>query len=189
MMIDNVNDGTVCGVAHHEAAHIVIACALGLAIGEKGMKVSVRSPDPTGEAHFEGATLGTEVVPSRVDNVVIALLAGGIAHRHFPGNVNAAVLIDQERIAELLGADCFTSPGLQARLALLKSQAEELVDRHWPMIEKVATAICRKDWAYRYPSNSFFREKAMSGDDLRSMLYPMPFWWIPQLSEQTSFCI
>jgi hypothetical protein len=42
------------------------------------------------------------------------------------------------------------------------------------MIEKVATAICRKEWVYRYPSNSFFREKAMCGDNLTSTLYLVP---------------
>jgi len=173
MMIDNVNDDTVCAVAHHEAAHIVIACVLGLGIGKKGVKVSVRSPDPTGEAHFEGASLGADVAPSKVDNVIIALLAGGIAHSKFPGNVEEAVLIDQERIAELLQAKCFMSPEVQERLPPLTSQANQLVDRHWPTIEKLAKAICSTEWSYLRPGNSFFREKAICGEKLKPILHPL----------------
>jgi hypothetical protein len=174
IMIDNVNDDTVRAVANHEAAHIVIACALGLSIGEKGATVCGFPPDPTGVAHFEGATQGTEVVASKADDVIIALLAGGIAHSKLRSDVKTAVLRDEERIAELLGSPSFTSPEVQAHCGLLKPRANELVDRHWPVIETVAMALCSKEWHYRRPANSFFKEKSLSGADLKSLLDPMP---------------
>ncbi len=46
-MIDNVNDETVCAVAHHEAAHVVVACDRELAIGKKGAIVYGHPPEPT----------------------------------------------------------------------------------------------------------------------------------------------
>lgn len=174
MMIDNVNEDTVRAVAHHEAAHMVIACALGLSIGKKGATVYGFPPDPTGVAHFEGATQGSDVIASKVDDVITALLAGGIAHRRFRNDVKTAVLKDEERIAELIGAPYFTSPKAQTHCAPLKSRANELVDRHWAEIEKVADVLCNKEWHYRRPANSFFKEKSVSGEDLRSLLPPMP---------------
>jgi hypothetical protein len=173
-MRDNVNDDTVLGVAHHEAAHIVIACALGLRIGERGATVYGFPPEPTGLAHFEGATQGTEVAASKVDNVIIALLAGGIAHSNLRNQINTAVLKDEERIAELLGAPGFKSPEVETHCAPLKSQAKELVDRHWLVIQKVAIALCSKEWHYRRPANSFFKEKSLPGEELKSILDPMP---------------
>ena len=173
-MRDNVNDDTVCGVAHHEAAHIVIACVLELSIGERGATVYGFPPDPTGVAHFEGATQGTEVAVSKVDNVIIALLAGGIAHSKLRNDINTEVLKDEERIAELMGAPGFESPEVQTHCAPLNSQAKELVDRHWPVIQKVAMTLCSKEWHYRRPANSLFKEKSLSGEELKSLLDPMP---------------
>ena len=169
-----MNDDTVRAVAIHEAAHIVIACVLGLSIGEKGAAVYGMPPDPTGVAHFEGATRGTEVVASKVHDVIIALLAGGIAHSKLRSDVKTAVLKDEERIAELLGSSSFTSPEVQAHCALLRPRANELVDRHWPVLETVATALCNKEWHYRYSASSFFKDKSLSGAELKSLLHPMP---------------
>ena len=173
-MIDNVNDETVRAVAHHEGAHIVIACVRGLAIDAQGMTVFGHPPDPTGVALFEGATPKTEVADAKVDNVVIALLAGGIAHRRFQDDVRTAVLKDEDRIAELLGAPSITCPEIQDRLGRLRAIATELVDRHWDKIQKVATKLCDKPWHRPSRHTSFFKDKSLSGDELKELLDPLP---------------
>lgn len=131
-MIDNVNDETVKAVAHHEAAHVVVAFNQDLSIGKKGAIVYGHPPEPTGSAYFEGATLGTPVDASKAESVIIALLAGGIAHSRFTDRIETAVLLDRQRIAEVMGAPSFASPELQERIPRLAAKAEELVDQFWP---------------------------------------------------------
>lgn len=172
-MIDNVNDETVCAVAHHEVAHVLIACDRGLAIGKKGVIVYGNPPDPTGSAYFEGATFGTPVDASNRENVVIALLAGGIAHSRLTGRIETAVLLDQQRIAELMGAPSFDSPDLQEQIRPLAAKAEELVNQHWPKIVSVSAALMKKNWQYRYPHSSFFKKKCLPGEELKTLLSPL----------------
>lgn len=172
-MIDHVNEQTVCGVAHHEVAHIVIACDRGLAIGKKGAVIYGQPPDPTGSAHFEGATFGTPVDASKKESVVIALLAGGIVHSRLADRIETAVLLDQQRIAELMGAPSFDSPELQEQIRPLVAKAEELVDKHWSIIVIVGAALCEKDWQYKYPHSSFFKQKSLPGEELKALLSPM----------------
>ena len=172
-MIDNINDETVCAVAHHEAAHVVIACDLELAIGKKGAVVYGHPPDPTGSAYFEGATSGTPVEASKEESVVIALLAGGIAHNRFTDRTERAVLSDQQRVAELMGAPSFSSPEVQERILPLSAKAAQLVDQHWSEIVKVGTALLKKEWQYRNRHVGFFKEKSLSGEELQNLLSPM----------------
>lgn len=172
-MVDNVNDETVCAVAHHEGAHIVVASDRKLAIGKKGAIVYGHPPEPIGSAYFEGATLGTPVDTSKKDSVVVALLAGGIAHSRFTDRIETAVLLDQQRIAELMGVSNFASPELQERILPLAAKAAELVNQHWPKIVRVGAALCKKDWHYKNPHSGFFKEKSLSGEELRTLLSPM----------------
>jgi hypothetical protein len=172
-MIDNVNDETVRAVAHHEAAHIVIACDRELAIGKKGAIVYGHPPEPTGSAYFEGATLGTPVDAAKKESMVIALFAGGIAHSRFTDRIETAVLLDQRRIAELMGVPSYASPELQERILPLAAKAEELVHQRWPEIVRIGAALCNKDWHYRNPHAGFFKEKSLSGEELQTLLRPM----------------
>lgn len=172
-MIDSVNDDAVRAVAHHEAAHIVIACHRELSIGKQGAIVYGHPPEPTGSAYFEGATLGTPVDASKVESVIIALLAGGIAHSRFTDRIETAVLLDRQRIAEVMGVPSFASPELQESIPLLAAKAEELVDQYWPEIVKVGTALWKQDWRYRNPHAFFFKKKSLSGEELQTLLRPM----------------
>jgi len=173
MMIDNVNEETVCAVAHHEAAHVVVACHRELPIGKKGATVYGHPPDPTGSAYFEGATLGSPVGASKKESVIIALLAGGIAHNRFTDRIETAVLLDQLRIAELMGGPSFGSPEVQERISPLAAKAAELVDQHWLEIVRVGTALCKKEWHYSNPHVGFFKDKSLSGEELQTLLSPM----------------
>ena len=164
----------VRGVAHHEAAHIVIACVLRLKIGMRG--ITVTRPfigDVTGAAYFEGTTAGTSIEEEKVDDVIVALLAGGIAHRRFKENVDTPTYRDRERIVELCGEASVHPPVLPSRCAPLAQMAESLVTAQWETIEHVASALCAKPWHYPNRYSHFYRDKTLSGNDIVAILRPM----------------
>lgn len=92
------DDMTREAAAIREAAHIVVARVLGLAIGPKGISIDGQA---WGFAHFQGADAGTEVAYGDVERVVIALLAGGAAHKRKKCDVKIETAGDEKRIAEL----------------------------------------------------------------------------------------
>jgi hypothetical protein len=38
---------------------------------------------------------------------------------------------------------------------------------------RLAAALCKKDWHYRNPHDGFFKEKSLSGEELKTLLSPM----------------
>lgn len=178
MAISNHNEELhaeeVLAVAHHEAAHIVVACVLGLKIGMKGTTVNGPSiGDVTGVAWFEGATPGTFVEEDKVDDVIVALLAGGRAHRRFKENVETPTYKDRERIVELCDEPPTHPPVVPSRCEPLMEMAELLVTEHWEAIKRVASALCAKQWHYSRKPSQFFRDKTLSGNELVAILAPM----------------
>src|SRR5216110_236977 len=101
LMAVDAGDEHCRAAGYHESAHIVIACHLGLPISPKGIYIDNFAQ---GRAWFRGATDGVAVPSADVDRVVIALLAGGIAHRRILQEIKDACAGDDGRIEELLEA-------------------------------------------------------------------------------------
>jgi hypothetical protein len=165
------DDDTCRAAAYHESAHLVIACVAGLPIHPKGISIDGFA---NGRTHFKGSTDNTAVSSEDVDNVVIALLAGGLAHCRMHGNVKAAVSGDEQRIAEILETHIADPAARQEKREQLRAHAKDMVDEHWQTIENLAQALWSKSWQPRYPHRHLLKEKALTGIEIAPIVVPLP---------------
>jgi len=126
-MAVDAGDDHCRAAGYHESAHLVIACDLGLPISPKGIYINNFAE---GRVWFWGATDGVPVSSADVDSVVIALFAGGIAHRRILHEIRDACAGDDVRIKELLEAH-HPDPNSARRSTSNCSRAKEKVDGQW----------------------------------------------------------
>jgi hypothetical protein len=156
--------------AFHEAGHIVIACCVGLAISPRGIYVNNFAE---GRAWFEGATDGEEVASTAVDNVIVALLAGCVAHGTMSEDVGDACQGDEDRIKELLEKHYPEPCARAAKEQALRKTSKHIVGDNWSEISSVAEALWATEWRSKHPNRSWPQEKKLSAEDLRPLVAPM----------------
>jgi len=166
-MTIGADDMTCRAAAYHEAAHIVIASAVGLPISPKGISIDGFA---NGLAHFKGATSGTKVAAEEVDKVVISMLAGGIVHGGVHGNVEHAIIRDERRIKEIMDEHIANPEARKTKREELETRASELASKHWQAIEAVAEALWSKSWKPRNRHIQLFRGKTLDGTELKALL-------------------
>jgi hypothetical protein len=127
--------------AYHEAGHVVIAVVQGIDLAEGGMRIDngvegvarlcIRKsaqPNQSGEDQDE------------IEKSVIVLAAGKVAQLRFdPGNSAPQGWQDDESQIKDLVAD-FDGPEIQRLVSL----SENLVDKHWQLIEQLARLLLGK---------------------------------------------
>lgn len=156
--------------AYHESAHIVTACDLGLPISPKGIYINNFAQ---GRAWFSGATDGVAVPSADVDRVVIALFAGGIAHRRILQETKDACAGDDGRIKELLEAHNLDLKTRQEKHEQLLVRAKDTVDQQWGVISRVAEELWSKPWLPKNPHREWPKEKALSASELVPIVAPV----------------
>jgi hypothetical protein len=157
--------------AYHESAHIVVACLLGLPISPNGIYINNFAE---GRAWFKGATDGVALPSTEVHQVVIALLAGGVAHRRVHRNLQDACKGDDWRIKEILESHFPDSETRREMEHQFQAQALEFVDAHWEVIARVAEALWGKSWRPKYQHRHWPKEKALSASELVTLIDHVP---------------
>jgi hypothetical protein len=156
--------------AFHEAGHIVVACCRGLAISPRGICIDNFGG---GRAWFEGATDGEDVASCAVDNVIVALFAGCVAHRKVSENVGDACQGDEDRITELLEKH-YPDPSTRAiKHHALRETSGHFVAENWSMISNIAEALWAKPWRAKHPNRDWPQEKKLSAEELGPLVVPM----------------
>jgi len=167
-MAGDADDQNCRATAYHESGHIVIACALGLRVSPKGIRIDNFA---AGRAWFSGSTDGTPVPASDVDAVVLALFAGGLVSESIEGYRESANEGDEARIRELLEAHSAPNT-LSARYKELRARASEMVKTHWSAIENVADSLWGQPWVSP-PHRLWPKEKALSANSLLPLIAPI----------------
>jgi hypothetical protein len=161
-------DESLCQAATvHEAGHIVIACVLNIAINPAGVCICVFA---NGLARFKGAAPGQPVAAQDVDDTVIAILAGYLAHGQVKDDLKDACKGDENRIVEILEDHIKNQLERAAKREELRTRAAALVHKHWPLIEKVSSTLWEKDWTSISGRSQLFNEKRLRSGELKVLL-------------------
>ena len=160
-------DEVACrGAAYHESGHIVAAIALGLPISPKGIRIGGFAD---GNAFFKGADTDAPVSASDVGRVVIALLAGGVAHACVRPEVSVA-RGDEERIAQILAEPLDEPTAREARRSELLQDAKLLIDQHWESVSNLAEELDEKVWQPTRPNHCLPVEKSLSASEIQKAM-------------------
>jgi hypothetical protein len=149
--------------ARHESGHLAVAAANGLRLRANALALDLRS---NGLACYFKEPDGKESYPERV---CLALYAGYFAERRFRHAYGYPYISANEFFLGssnggdggelnifLLGipAERLTNGNPTATGMRLRGESELFVERHWPAIEELATALLTKAWEPMKPLKS-----------------------------------
>lgn len=135
-------------VAYHEAGHVVVATVQGLQLSRYGIRLR---DDGTGISYYKFRKPKRFYDgPSEIsrEHTLIALYAGLISQQVFYPDCSTQGANDDQNLIDLLlqdmdAQDTFPSLALASLVAQieLKKESQKLVDKHWPAIVALATAL------------------------------------------------
>ena len=121
------------GIAHHEAGHAVVACAVGLGPAIREVTIVPRPGDYAGCVHFQRGAF--DDVPSR--HVLTMLWAGELAARWHQDRCFRPVALyatDQEQALAIARANSI-------RWEHSRGEAEQIITAHWSLIRAIADVL------------------------------------------------
>src|SRR5262249_54095246 len=156
-------------VAYHEAGHAVIAHMLGYQVrrvsiapksGSTG-HVSWRNPIKNRSVKSKlqyGSEANLDRVRHQIDHVIIVCMAGALAQKRHnrrsdwgysgSGAARGEFLLkgsDDQQVLELMSRVYEDEKVRDAYWRYLKARAEDLVERYWPRIERLATTLLDRE--------------------------------------------
>lgn len=167
--------------AHHEAGHAAVAARLGLRLRAEGIMVG---QDAEGLACYCKQPEDTD---ASVEAHVLASFAGCYAENYFRRQRGYR---ERDHEAITWSLDWNEARGIEGRFSwdyladrtindvhtLLEARAEQVVAMNWSVIERLAAALLKKDWAPKkalksrgHWSNAEFA-KCLSGDEIVEIL-------------------
>lgn len=149
-----IKEEYVNSAAYHEAGHTVIAAVQGLWLRARGIHVD---PEGSGISYYGHRMPGDLSVSVKDqdehERTILALEAGRIAQqRVFPecpdGNWVADANVISALLEEMVGTDLRTrSVGHET----LRRRCQQLVDKYWAPIQRLATELISKPWTEQPP--------------------------------------
>ena len=139
--------------AGHEGSHVVIAAAEGLRLRPEGIMVD---PYGHGLACFCKEPDGSDLSRERI---IVATLVGFRAEKRFREERSYPA---RDELDVIWNADSRETRKLLSELPgdyysnerKLENRLEDLIEKHWPLIEALATALLAKDWEELKPLKS-----------------------------------
>jgi hypothetical protein len=149
--------------AYHEAGHIVVASALGLALRPQGIEIY-----ETPECLTDGFACYWE--DYEAEDVLAALRAGEMAQvRQFPESCVLGSIPDGQHLAQAIRI-CFGQERFREFRDRIDARTCELLDSRWPTVVAVAEAVVQSDWIPVEGHQQFTRKKHVDGHALVNVL-------------------
>jgi hypothetical protein len=166
--------------AHHEAAHAVVAVALGLPLQDTGICVDTVGGGVCFKLHRRPGDLSQSPAATKErERSIISIKVGYLANcKLFPGYPDSVAQDDRSEVIALLNE--MHPPGeaeWSAADSTLSKEAQRLLDTHWDAVEAIASALLSKpvtrrsaESFRRWPSSQDAFERNLCGEESAEIL-------------------